>query len=191
MFKNTFPLIFPFISPAFIGLLLLSITACSSKKNPVIYYNNFDFSQVKTYSFYTSGSDFFDSQNLSHAQRSGIELAIEKSLDKQDFEYSELNKADLIITYHLVKNQPQDYISYNKSVRFCAHCLKANNWKQENNNWSLYPGGLIIDLVDPKRKRSVWRSIYPLNFETKDNSAALNEKVLEAVDNMLTQYPGK
>lgn len=160
-------------------------------KNPVIYYNSFDFSQVKTYGFYTSDSDFFDSQNLSHAQRSGVELAIEKSLNAQGFMYSELKNADLIVTYHLVNNQAKDYLHYNKSVLFCSHCLKANTWQQDNNDWYIYPGGLIIDLVDPKRKRSVWRSIYPLSFNIKDNSKVLNEKVMKVVDIMLRQYPGK
>ena len=170
-------------------LLIVSVSGCSSMKNPVIYYNDFDFAQVKTYSFYTSGSKFFDSQSLSHSQRARIEMAIEKSLNAQNFHYSELDQADIIVTYHLVKNQPKDYLNYNKAVLFCSHCLRANAWKQDNSDWLVYQGGLIIDLVDPKRKRSVWRSIYPLKYDVKDNSRELNEKVIAAVDIMLTQYP--
>lgn len=172
-------------------LLIVCVSSCSSKTNPVIYYNSFDFSKVKTYSFYSSGSKFFDSQNLPHFQRSGIELAIEKSLDAQDFHYSELDSADIIVTYHLVKKQSKDYLNYNKAVLFCAHCLRANAWQQDNGDWQVYRGGLIIDLVDPKKNRSVWRSIYPLKFNDKDNSNELHEKVIEAVNIMLTQYPGK
>lgn len=160
-------------------------------KNPVIYHNSFDFSQVKTYSFYQSDSAFFDSQSLSHAQRNRIEIAVEKSLNAQGFIYSDIDNADIIVTYHLVKNKPQDYRSYNKSVLFCPHCLKANTWQQDNNDWHVYRGGLILDLVDPKRNRSVWRSIYPLNFKEKDNSTEQNEKIMDAVEIMLLQYPGK
>ncbi|KGJ96644.1 protein of unknown function DUF4136 [Colwellia psychrerythraea] len=160
-------------------------------KNPVIYYDKFDFTQVKSYSFYSSGSTFFDSQNLPHSQRSSIELAIERSLDAQNFHYSELDKADIIVTYHLVKKQTQDYVNYNKAVLFCSYCLRANAWRKNSSDWRVYPGGLIIDLVDPKRNRSVWRSIYPLDFEAKDNSKQLNEKIIEAVNSMLTQYPDK
>ncbi|GAW97487.1 hypothetical protein MTCD1_03114 [Colwellia marinimaniae] len=175
----------------FICLLVVSVSGCSSIKNPVIYYNNFDFSQVKTYSFYRSGSAFFDSQNLPHAQRGSIELAIEKNLDAQDFHYSDLDSADIIVTYHLVKKQPKDYLNYNKAVLFCAPCLRANAWQKNNIDWHVYQGGLIIDLVDPKRKRSVWRSIYPLKFKVKDNSQELNKKVMAAVNNMLMHYPRK
>ncbi|PKI17727.1 DUF4136 domain-containing protein [Colwellia sp. 12G3] len=160
-------------------------------KNPVTYHSSFDFSQVKKYSFYQSDSTFFDSQSLSHSQRNRIEIAIEKSLNAQDFVYSDLENADIIITYHLVKRNKKNYQDYNKAVLFCPHCLKANTWQQDNNAWSVYPGGLIIDLVDPKKNRSVWRSIYPLKYKQKDNSKIQNEKIMEAVDIMLMQYPGK
>jgi len=171
------------------SLVVLVLTSCSSRDNPVIYYDSFDFTQVKNYSFYLSDSSFFDSQSLSHAQRSRIELAIEKNLNEQAFNYSEVNKADIIVTYHLVKNRQEDYQAYNKSVLFCSHCLKANTWKKNSNDWQVYPGGLIIDLVDPKRNRSVWRSIYPLKFTVKDNSQKQNEIIMEAVNIMLSQYP--
>jgi len=159
--------------------------------NPVIHHNNFNFAKVKTYSFYTSDSVFYDSQNLSHSRRSSIELAIEKNLDTQSFKYSELDEADIIVTYHIVNKRPQEYQDYNKAVRFCSHCLKANAWQQNDNDWKVYPGGLIIDLIDPKRNRSVWRSIYPLKFTAKDNSKTQNEIIIEAVNTMLFHYPTK
>lgn len=172
-------------------LFLLNLTGCSSKKNPVIYHSSFNFPQVKTYSFYQSDSTFFDSQSLSHSQRNRIEIAIENSLNEQGFVYTDIENADVIVTYHIVKRNHKDYQAYNKAVLFCSHCLKANTWQQDNNDWVVYPGGLIIDLVDPKRNRSVWRSIYPLKYDQKDNSKIQNEIIIEAVDIMLMQYPGK
>ena len=71
--------------------------------NPVIYHSSFDFSQVQKYSFYQRDSTFFDSQSLAYSQRNRIEIAIEKSLNKQGFVYSDLEVADIIVTYHLVK----------------------------------------------------------------------------------------
>lgn len=173
----------------FLSLIIISLTSCSSRKNPVIYYNEFDFSQVKNYSFYSSDSTFFDSQSLTHSQRNRIELAIEKSLNAQSFNYTTPESADIIVTYHWVKNSPIDYQAYNKSILFCQHCLKANTWQKVKYDWVVYPGGLIIDLVDPKKNRSVWRSIHPLKFKTKDNSMKRNEKLTYAVEAMLSQYP--
>jgi len=189
VFKYIIQLIRSFIPLIFTCPFLFGLSACSSNSNPVIYYNNFHFTEVKNYSFYTSGSTFFDSQSLNYAQRNRVELAIEKSLNAQEFTYSELKQADIIVTYHLVRKNKKDYQAYNKAIRFCAHCLKANAWKKGNDDWQVYPGGLIIDLINPKNNRSVWRSIYPLNYDVKDNSKELNEKIMEAVNVMLSQYP--
>jgi hypothetical protein len=189
VFKKLFSSLVSSVKRLSITLLVLSLSSCSSRDNPVIYYDDFDFSQVNNYSFYISGSAFFDSQSLSHAQRSRIELAIEKSLNAQAFNYSDVSDADIIVTYHLVENRPQDYQAYNKSVLFCAYCLRASKWKTKDYDWQVYPGGLIIDLVNPKNNRSIWRSIHPLNFKTKDNSRRTNELIMEAVDAMLSQYP--
>jgi len=179
------------IKSLLLSLLILNLLGCSSKKNPVVYHHSFDFSQITTYSFYKSDSRFFDSQSLSHSQRNRLEIAIERSLNKQDFTYSDIDNADIIVTYHLAKGKSQDYQNYNKAIRFCTHCLKANAWQKENNDWHVYRDGLILDLVNPKTNRSVWRSIYPLEFKDKDSSTVQNEKIMAAVDIMLTQYPGK
>lgn len=191
MFKNLSDLPFSLAYITLTCLLLLAIAGCSAKKSPVIYYNSFDFSQVKNYSFYQSGTEFFDSQNLNHAQRNRIELAIEKSLDSQNFRYSNVDNADIIVTYHLVKKSADSYKAYNKSILFCAHCLRANSWEKGSIPWEVYPNALIIDLVDPNNNRSVWRSIHPLNFEDKDNSTEMNTKISEAVSTMLSHYPTK
>ena len=169
-------------------LFILNLSACSANR-PVVYYNKFDFSQVKKYSFYTADSAFFESQSLNYAQRSRIELAIENKLAERSLHYSELAQADVIVTYHIVGRKRHDYQAYNKVVRFCTHCLKSNLWDEKNGGFQAYPGGLIIDLVNPKNNRSVWRSIAPLKIDIKDNSNKLNEKLIEAVGDMLAQYP--
>ncbi len=169
-------------------LCIIGLLACSSQKNPVLYQSTFDFSLFKQYSFYLSDSPFYSSQSLSHDQRNRIEIAIEKALTKKKLTYTEPNKADFFVTYHITKGSLKDYQAYNKVVKFCASCLQANTWHQQNNQWHVYTHGLIIDFVDPVKKRSVWRSISPLKFETKDSSAQRNMKIMRAVNTMIGQY---
>lgn len=171
------------------ALFLLTIQACSSNSSAV-YYKHFDFSQVENYSFYDSDAAFYQSQHLNYVQRSRIELAIEKKLASQGFNYSELKQADIIVTYHIINNE-RDYMAYNKIVNFCTRCIQADIWLKEDDNWQAYAGGIVIDLITPKANRSVWRSIYPLDFKEKDNSSVLNNKIIEAVNVMLSQYPNK
>ncbi|TYK67443.1 DUF4136 domain-containing protein [Colwellia echini] len=170
-------------------VLLFNIFACSSTSYETVYDGRFDFAQVKNYSFYNNDSDFFNSQSLDYAQRSRVELAIERSMNEQRFKYSKPEQADIIVTYHFVNKKYKDYLAYNKIVLFCSHCLRASTWISENQNWTVFSDALIIDLVDPKNHRSIWRSIYPLNYQVQDNSQKLNEKIINAVDTMLAQYP--
>ncbi len=169
-------------------LCTLAQFSCSSPNNPVIYQSTFNFSAIKQYSFYLSDSAFYNSQSLSHDQRNRIEIAIEKALNKKNLTYTEPDNADIIVTYYITKGSRLDYQTYNKVVRFCAACLKSNTWQQHNNDWHVYNNGLIIDLVNPTKERSVWRSISPLKFDTKDSGAERNKKIINAVNVMLEQY---
>lgn len=174
----------------FLTLLLVLLSACSStRKAGVVFHEEFDFSQVKNYSLYNRNSPFTDSQNLIDIRRNAIEIAIERSMANQAFNYTEPEKADVIVTYYLLNGVPGEYTQYNNVVRFCVQCLRANTWQTTNQYSNLTKGGLILDLVDPKQKRSVWRSAHPLDIDVKDNSAELNIKIQQAVNLMISQYP--
>lgn len=172
-------------------LLCVLLNACSSSSRSagVVYHESFDFTLVKSYSLYNRNSPFTDSQNLIDMRRNSIEIAIERSMSNQKFNYVLPEKADLIVTYYLRNNIVGEYEKYNNVVRFCVQCLRASSWQTTNQYPNLTKGGLILDLVDPKQKRSVWRSAYPLDLDVKDNSAELNVKIQQAVSLMLAQYP--
>ncbi len=173
-----------------LAVLFILLNACSSIQYVgVVYHESFDFSQVKSYSLYNRNSPFTDSQSLIDIRRNAIEIAIERSMSNQKFNYVEPEQADVIVTYYLLNDMPKEYAKYNNVVRFCVQCLRANTWQTTNQYSNISKGSLIIDLVDPKKKRSVWRSAYPLNIDVKDNSAEQNEKILQAVSLMLAQYP--
>ena len=174
----------------FITLLFILLSACSSNQNiGVVYHDRFDFSQVQSYSLYNRNSPFTDSQSLIDTRRNAIEIAIERTMSIKKFNYAKPDDADVIVTYYLFKGKPKEYSNYNEVVRFCVYCLRANAWQTNNKYSDLSKGSLILDLVDPKNKRSVWRSVYPLNIDVKDNSAELNEKIQQAVSSMLAMYP--
>jgi hypothetical protein len=168
----------------------LLLSACSSQNDAgAAYQTRFDFSQVKTYSLYERNSESREFQSINNIIRNGIEIAIERSMDRQGFLYSELDEADLIVSYHLVGRRAKDYTHYNRAVLYCEHCLRANTWQTEQKNWTISAGSLILDLVDPKTKRSVWRGVSSLDIKEKDNSREANEKIVMAVNAMLALYP--
>lgn len=170
--------------------LLFLLSACSmSYKVGVVYHDGFDFSTVKNYSLYQRNSVFTDTQSLLDSRRNAIEIAIERTMAKNQFSYAEVEQADIIVTYHILNTSKSDYSNYNEAVHFCQHCLRATAWKTENKYSTATHGSLILDLIDPKKQRSVWRSIYPLALKEKENSAKTNEKIKQAVALMLARYP--
>ncbi len=176
--------------PLIVLLIFLFLGACSSSpSNDAIYYKKFNFSNVQSYSIYPRNSEFTETQNISDSQRNGIEIAIEKAMDHQNFQYAPLDEADVVVTYHILSGKPDEYSRYNKAVLFCQHCLKASTWHQSSKAIKLTRGSLVIDLIDPKKKRSVWRNAQELKIKAKDNSREANEKIQQAVKIMLQQYP--
>lgn len=172
--------------------VLLCVNGCAAfKEAGAVYQTSFDFSKVESYSLYERNSEVIEFQKIDDITRNGIEIAIEKSMDAQGFFYSEMDVADVVVTYHLVGRRGRDISTYNESVRYCSYCLRANTWQSENKNWELSPGQLIIDLVDPKSKRSVWRSVYPLDIDVEDNSQEVNRKIQSNVASMLALYPSQ
>lgn len=167
--------------------LTLSLAACSTNNNAV-YHNEFNFAAVESYSIYHRNSAFTETQNLADSRRNSIEIAIEKHMEQRNFNYKGPESADIIVTYHVV-DKPSDYKLYNKLVLFCQQCIRASNWQQGKDKFKIEKDSLIIDLVNPDRKRSVWRSIQALNIDDKDNSEEVNEKIYQAVHDMLIQYP--
>jgi hypothetical protein len=170
--------------------LIITLTACSlSNVATTTFRNGFDFSTVESYSTYERNSAFGDLQNLSDSTRNTIELAIEQSFDENGFNYKVLKKADIVIAYHVINHNFNELKSYNQQVKYCSYCLKAGQASRRELQAKLRPGSLILDIVDPKSQRSVWRSVYPLGFKEKDNSQEMQKKISDAVDSMLQDYP--
>ena len=174
----------------FLVILSWLMLSCSlSPDASAIYQNTYDFSQVKRYGIYDRNANFNDSNNMTDTMRNTIELAIEHAADKKGFIYSEIEQADLVITYYIIDKSNASLSAYNQQVLYCDYCLRARNWQLEQKNWTLKPGSIIVDLVDSKSKRSVWRSVHPLHLKAKDNSRATHEKIQMIIGAMLAQYP--
>jgi hypothetical protein len=170
--------------------LIITLTACSlSNVATTSFRSSFDFSAVESYSTYGRNSAFGDLQNLRDSTRNTIELAIEQGFDESGFNYKILKKADIVIAYHIINHDFNELKSYNQQVKYCSYCLKAGQATRRELQAKLRPGSLILDIVDPKSQRSVWRSVYPLDFKEDDNSQEMQKKISDAVDSMLQDYP--
>jgi hypothetical protein len=174
----------------FISFSLL-ISACSNQTATAKYRSSFNFSSLNNYSTHDRNSSFSEFQNISDAKRNSIEIAIEKVLDKKGYQYQDVGVADVVVTYYLINRNNKELKEYNKGIRYCHWCLKSGSEDVNKGHWKMKPGSLIIDLVDTKEKRSVWRSVYPLSIKEKDSSFDTQEKIVQAISSMMAQLPKK
>ena len=174
-------------------ILLLSLgllTACSTPKVAKIKYQEiYDFNQVKSYSLYPRDHGFNDWQPINDALRNDIVLAIEKSLDGQGYQYANSGESDIVITYFLVGNSAKSYKRYNNGVNYCSYCLVYGSSGSRADSLNVTAGSIILDAVDVKTKRSIWRSSYPLKIKVKDNSQKVQAKIHEVIAAMLNKLP--
>lgn len=171
-------------------VLIISLISCSSINSATTAFRDgFDFSTVESYSTYGRNSAFGDLQNLKDTTRNTIELAIEQGFDENGFRYKILENADIVIAYHVLNHNFAELNKYNLQVKYCGYCLNAGKNSRVELEKKLRPGSLVLDIIDPKSQRSVWRSIYPLGFKEQDNSRELQEKISNAIDSMLRDYP--
>jgi len=170
--------------------LIISLVSCSTMNGATTSFrDSFDFSSVESYSTYGRNSAFGDLQNLNDTTRNIIELAIEQGFDENGFRYKNFKNADIIISYHVLDHNFSELREYNQQVKYCGYCLSAGGITRSELEKKLRPGSLVLDIIDPKNQRSVWRSIYPLGFRDTDNSREIQQKISQAIDSMLRDYP--
>jgi len=172
-------------------ICVLSLLAGCTFSRPAIsqFRINFNFSQVDSYRFYERSSEFSDFQNIKDTTRNNIELAIEQVLDKNGFVYQGEGEADIIVTYYLIKDG-LGVLKYNKGIGYCSYCLRGGEAQNNKKPFKITPGGLIVDIVNPKTNRSVWRSVYDLKIKVdRDNSQEVQLKIYQAIEMMMKQFP--
>lgn len=163
------------------------IAGCSS--SPETSFNEeFDFSSVKTYSLFPRDSKFTELQEMSDFQRNRIELAVENQMEQQQFSYSQFEQADVIISYFLVGSSLRDLQKYNKGVKACLACSQN---EQAALNKKIRTSMLILDVLDSKRKRSVFRGYAKVDLDPENTSEENQQETTQAVQLILSKFPPK
>ncbi len=166
-------------------LSALLVAACTS--NTKFNYDvKYDFANISNYSIYPRGSKFNDIQHLSDYQRNRFEIAIEQAMEQRNYPYQNYLQADIVVSYFLVKQSLQELKVYNKAVKACIACGEA---EQQQLNKDIKSSMLIIDIVDNKKKRSVYRSFAKLKLSAENNSEENQDLIDQAIENILINFP--
>ena len=158
-----------------VSLLLALLTACASAppKPSVDFDVEHDFAQDKNIGFYalSGGVTGSNPMQMTDFQKDRIKEALGNALGGKGYNLVDSAKdADLLISWHLNTVEKQDvratsspnysmgvgYSRYNRYAMYnCYNCMSSTDVKVTDYT----QGTFIVDMVDPVKNRSVWRSV--------------------------------
>ena len=160
-----------------IVLLFIWLTACSSAPTATSDFDSsFDFSGVRKIAIQPIDRGVPASVISSDMQVNRINEAIRGELVRRGFTVVQDNAdADLFLAWHLVTQERTDVRSFNTSSRYnCWNCgsdIRVRQYTQ---------GTFIVDMIDPVRLQSVWRSIFEDRIRDLDAEEAAEKRAVVA-----------
>lgn len=199
----------PFLSNKLRALLPLSVlmllAACATTPPaPVVDFKpGYDFGAVRKIAFYDESGLVAGNQPLplSDMERDRIDSALEQALRAKGFEILErkdASQAQLLISWTLItddKTQVRTYetpgmgMGYGRYGRYNRYSM-YNCWgcAQTEVSVSNYTEGtFIVDMIDPKLQRSVWRGL--IQSRLKGGLQNDQDKYNATADNIFATFP--
>jgi hypothetical protein len=187
-----------------IALLGSLVTACvSGPPTPTIDYKaDYDFKAVKKIAFYAeSGQVLGDNPlKISDIQHDRIDDALSFALRNKGYEIVEdASKADMLVSWSLFTQNKTSvqtwntpgvgyagyYGRYNRYAGYnCWSCV-GNQTEVTVSNYT--EGTFIVDMIDPRLKKSVWRSV--IQSRMKGNHSEDQDKYNETATAIFASFP--
>ena len=189
-----------------LSVLSVVLAACASgPSKPVIDYKaDYDFKAVKKIAFYDESGEVIGDNplQLSDIQRERIDEALGYALTNRGYQMvDDAAQADLLLSWHLVTENRTDvqtwntptvgmgysgyYGRYNRySAYNCWNCM-ASQPEVTVRNYT--QGTFIVDLIDPKLRKSVWRSI--IQSRLKGNPTTDQDKYNATATEIFATFP--
>ncbi len=172
------------------GALLL-LSACTSTPTAVTDHDpSFDFSSIQRVAILPLNRQVIPAIALSDMQASRIRDSLGNELKRRGYTIvQDLADADLWMTWHLVTQARTEVRTYNTmSAHYsrCWHCSPTTSTNVRVNQYT--QGTIIVDMIDPARQVSVWRSILdkPRGEQREDQLALGREERAEA---LFSEFP--
>ena len=139
--------------------VMVLVAACATTSTPTATMDfdpSFDFSGVRKIAIQPIDRTVVSTVTVSDMQINRINEAITRELNNRGYQVvTDNTAADMLLNWHLVTQERTDVRSYNTSSRYnCWNCgsnIRVSQFTQ---------GTFIVDMVDPVRLQSVWRSVF-------------------------------
>lgn len=180
------------------SVFMLSLAACSSLPSAESDWDeNYDFSNVKTYSFIDREKLRSMTPLTNDITRNRIESAIERVMNAKGFSYvADASKADALVSYHVTTKDKQDIRTYNMGVNNCWRCgygrgmgVGVGYSNTDVRVKDYVEGTLIVDMISPATNQAVWRGQLSAKISELKSHQEKIDAINYAVETILAQYP--
>ncbi|GAB5451704.1 MAG: hypothetical protein Hals2KO_20320 [Halioglobus sp.] len=179
------------------ALLLMCLAACSSTPTAdADFDDSYDFSGVQKIAIQPFDRTATASVVVSDIQVSRINKSIKEELQRKGFQVvDDSAQADMLLSWHLVTQERADVRSYNSvSAYNCWRCgprygAGVGVGVSDVSVRYYTQGTFIVDMIDPVKLQSVWRSVFEsrIRDNLKPEEAAENRRA--AVQAIFAEFP--
>ncbi len=176
----------------FLSLLVTTLlfVGCSTLDVSVDYDDSFNFKSAKTFAV-VKNSEMADNTLLNDR----IISAIKNDLKLKNYQESAVENADLIIVFYTkVEDKSQVSTSYSGGLGYRGYGRGygyGGGMMATTHQYDYEEGTLVIDALNPKTKKIVWRAIGVKELSHKENPQERTEAVNVAVKKIMEKFPTK
>jgi len=177
-----------------IALAALALGACSSIKTSLDFDPAVDFGQYKTYAWVAKQEDSAG-YHLDGLMDQRVRDAVNAELQARGFILVATEQADLLVNYLTKVDKKINVDTFNTSFGYNPYWGRpwgfGSNVQTQTVVREYEVGTLIVDLVDHKSDRLVWRGSLADTIKDKNTPQEREALIREAVAKIMANYPPK
>jgi len=170
-----------------VAMVLLS--ACAKVDVNVDYDESYKFSEANNFTILTHNKT---SDNTLFNDR--VIKALKNDLKQKGYQEVGESSADLIFVFHSnVKDKSQIFTDY-QTMGYSGYNygrFGSTNIVSRTSTYNYQEGTLVIDALNPKTKKIVWRSIGKKELDQDTSPQEKTAFVNKAIQNMMKEFPKK
>ena len=182
---------------ALLGLSFAALlSACASTPEATMDFDPaFDFSGVRKIAIQPIHRTVASQAVLSDMQIGRVNDSLTAELQRRGFQVVTDNaEADMLLAWHLVTQDRTDIRTFNTATRYnCWNCRRMGMGTSTQTVVRQYTQGtFIVDMIDPDRLQSVWRSIIESRLQSSPPdpaSAEAGARRAEAATAIFAEFP--
>ncbi|MBR9728213.1 DUF4136 domain-containing protein [Shewanella intestini] len=173
-------------------IALASLSACSSMKTSSDFDPAVSFSQYKTYAWIEKKNQ--DSQyQLDGLMDQRVKTAVDNEMSNKGLTKTDAQRADLLVNYLTKVDKKINVDTFNTHYGYNPNYYRGWGWGGSVNTQTTVReyevGTMIIDLVDNKTDKLVWRGTVADTVSDKNTPEERVEVINEAIKKVMLNFP--